>query len=302
MVLRFLEKKYGTAWKTGNSFSSIRDSAEGVHHSLKTVASTLKYTDHVIRADLSQYFDTIDRELLFKEICRRVRERSLYPLIRKIIDCETAQRHSFEKAMFKKGGLRKGVGLRQGMPLSPLFSFLFLSRLDVAQGLGFHRYVDDLLFFGPDKKLVERQFYNYKENCEKLGLTVHPLGSAKTVYLPPTTNFEFLGIKIVRESSKNAFELSSETKKRIEDDIKSSVHLDRTDKSAQKNWLSSVVTKTSNLRRNYKSAYHICRNWNDFDIRLQELQIYMCREIVTQLQGVKDAKNKEVLLRIFAIN
>ena len=306
VLVRFLAEQYGKRWKIPSSFSSLRGTGDGVQSSLETVRSQLKPSDYVVRADLSKYFDTIDRPQMRSVIRSKVRHRSLHELLLAGLACETAISSGEEKAIFQKAGLKVGCGIRQGMPLSPVFSYLFL--LDVNRQVegGFHRYVDDLLFFGADKLTVERQFQTYRAAVMKRGLRVHemdtPKDKPKTVLIGPRNNFEFLGIKLVRGSPGGVrFEIPSTSRKRIENEVLAACEIDLEDARKQKGWLLASANKANNLVRNYRGAYGFCSDWPRFEKTLKQLQLAMCRRIVAQLSFAEKRASADTLLRLFGI-
>ena len=305
IVLRFLVARYGPKWKLPQSFSSMGGDDEGVHQTLKTLSRKLKPCDFAIKADLSRYFDTIDRNAMFRVVTRRVRHHSLHGLMQQVIGCESATRTQEERAIFRKSELKRGRGLRQGMPLSPVFAYLFLLDVDQTVGSGFYRYVDDLLFFGDKRIEIEDRFRAYKAAVESRGLKVHDLGTPaenpKTVLVAPQENFDFLGIRLNRSKPAISFEIPSKSKMRIVNDIKEAGNLDRNDGKNQKGWVLSAANKASNLVRNYRSAYHICADWNSFEVTLKALQLNMCRRIAQEISQVEKSKDTELLLRVFGI-
>lgn len=305
VMLKFLVDQYRSKWKLPNSFSSMQGDDEGVHATIKRVSKKLNYDDFVIKADLSRYFDTIDRNLLKQRISGRVRHRSLHPLIFAAIDSETSARTLEEKSIFKKSGLSKSTGIRQGMPISPVLAYLFLMDVDRTMNANFFRYVDDLLFIGSTQHEVETQFKSYRNAAETRGLKVHELGCPKsrpkTVLIGAHESFDFLGISLKRTKSGNAFLIPSSSKARIEKQIQDSTLLDLTDPNNQKRWVLTTAMKASNLVRNYNGAYHICEDWATFERTLKELQLHMCRRIAKQLAHVEKNCDRELLLRVFGI-
>jgi len=305
ILLQFFVRQYGELWRIPQSFSSMGGEDEGVHRTLKEVAHKLRQTDFAIKADLSRYFDNIDRSLMSDVITRRVRHRSLHTLLKRVIACETSTKTQEDLALFRKSNLKKGHGLRQGMPLSPVFAFLFLSDVDLAVDGGFHRYVDDLLFFGPDHDAVKAQFGNYRSAVEIRGLKIHelgsPIGEPKTFLIAPSENFNFLGVRLNRIQAKVHFEIPRKSKMRIEQEILDAGKIDHSNKRKQKRWLLSAASRASNLVQNYRSAYHFCSDWNLFETNLKQLQLGMCRSIVCELSKVYRSNNTKLLRRLFGI-
>jgi retron-type reverse transcriptase len=102
------------------------------------------------KSDISAFFDRIPRDELFDAVKRSVRTPSLNDLLRRAIDCEIDTR---DPAIWRKvnaAGIVNGLGVRQGMPLSPLFANILLKEFDrvfLSRGHSLVRYAHDFIVF-----------------------------------------------------------------------------------------------------------------------------------------------------------
>lgn len=308
VLIKFFSENYSQKWKLPNSFSSMGGDNEGTHNTLKKIQSSVKVDDYVIRADLSQFFDTINRNLLINLIKKKVPHRSLHKLICAAMQCETEIVSKSDKSLFDKSGMTAGIGIRQGMPISPVLAFLFLAQIDDKHKNHMFRYVDDMLFFSSDENYLLKQFGSYKAAVEKLGLTVHPLDvgeHAKTKLYQPEVKISFLGIDILRHAKGNTFQIPSSAKSKIIERALQASKFPDAEKKLQKRWLLTATVKASGLIKDYRTAYKICENWDSFSKELKQTQISMCRNIskdVSKLSKKGNKENTEKLLRAFGIS
>lgn len=309
VLLKFFRENYSDSWKIGNSFSSMggfafRESEkEGAHHTLKNISQKIKHNHYVIRADLSKFFDTISRNELKSLVKKRVRHRSLHPLIFNSIECETDLQTAIDKKNFDDAGLIAGNGIRQGMPISPVLAYLFLSKQDSKFEKVIFRYVDDLIFFANSHAEVLKHFEKYKSLVEKMGLNIHPLSSetnAKTKLFGPKDQFEFLGIVLERSESGNRFKIPKSSKNRIKTRANNNCKFPYDNAKKQKRWLLSSSLRVSNLVRDYRTAYHLCDDWLAFEMELKQLQLSLCRRIAREVSNLNNGPNK-FLLRAFGV-
>lgn len=309
ILLNFFRENYSNSWKIGNSFSSMggfafRESEkEGAHHTLKNISQKIRHNHYVIRADLSKFFDTISRDQLKSLVKKRVRHRSLHPLIFDSIDCETDLQAVIDKTNFDEAGLIVGNGIRQGMPISPVLAYLFLSKEDSKFEKVIFRYVDDLIFFANSRAEVLKHFERYKNLVEKIGLSIHPLSSeadAKTKLFGPKDKFEFLGIVLERSESGNRFLIPRSSKNRIRTRAYENCKFPYDNIKKQKRWLLSSSVRVSNLVRDYRTAYHLCDDWPVFEKELRELQVSLCRSIAKEVSNLRKG-DKKYLLRAFGV-
>ena len=309
VLIDFFRKNYSENWKIGNSFSSMggfafRESEkEGAHHTLKNISQKIKHNHFVIRADLSKFFDTINRSQLKSLVKKRVRHWSLHPLIFDCIECETDLQNAIDKKNFDNAGLKVGNGIRQGMPISPVLAYLFLSKQDLKFEKVIFRYVDDLIFYANSHAEVSMQFEKYKKIVETMGLNIHPLSTeadAKTKLFGPKDQFEFLGIVLERLESGNKFKIPKASKNKIKTRAQNSCKFPYDNINKQKRWLLSSSLRVSNLVRDYRTAYHLCDDWSAFEKELGELQVSLCRSIATEVSMLKKGP-KKFLLRAFGV-
>lgn len=154
-----------------------------------------------MQCDISAYFATIDHDILYSLICRRVREPEMQKVIRQIIDSH-------------KDTPGKGVPI--GNLTSQLFANIYLNELDqfvkhTLRERYYIRYMDDFLILSNDK----HHLHKIKKEIEvfvrdKLALTLHP---RKAIIAPAQLPITFLGYVLhgskyrhVRRSSVKRFQ------------------------------------------------------------------------------------------------
>ncbi|MBP7547296.1 MAG: CRISPR-associated endonuclease Cas1, partial [Corallincola sp.] len=113
---------------------------------LDAVAEVCRHRDQglrwVVDADIAQYFDQINQQLLLEELARLIPDQPLLQLIRLSLFGEQGR---VAPLAFGSG---PGLGLPQGSPLSPLLANLYLDPFDdamLAAGHALVRYADDFL-------------------------------------------------------------------------------------------------------------------------------------------------------------
>ncbi len=300
MLVAFLINQYADRWRLPHSFSSMGGTDEGVQATVRRIAARIQPESYIVKADLSKYFDTISRDKMLHVFRKLVKHRSLLWLIERSIAAESHIKDLEHRSLVAKGGLRKGLGIRQGMPISPLAAYLFLRDADSAMTpRNFYRYVDDMLFISETKSDAVDAFQKYKDMAEARGLNIHPLGSAKTQLIGPRESFEFLGLKIDRSMPRISFKIPSASKKEIVTQAMAQSRIDPSETRRQKGWLISAATKAGQLTRNYESAYGLCDDWPDFRQQLSMTQLRMTRRIADELTRLRRAGDDETLQRVF---
>ena len=164
-------------------------------------ALTLRATrPWVLQADIVSFFDRIDRRILRHKVLKAVRSKIVREILDQIIACELDESDPKAASLMVENQIKRGVGLRQGMPASPMLSNLLLKEFD--QSLvraGFHvvRYADDIAIFGQTQNECLEALKFIRSELQTLKLDVPELSAAtKTSISGPTEDVEFLGVAI----------------------------------------------------------------------------------------------------------
>jgi group II intron reverse transcriptase/maturase len=268
-ALQFLMEKYGDVLKNEISYGflpnrSVQDAA--------TVAIRIRRKKRwAFKTDISSFFDRIPRESLSRRIKKLVRESTLHPILDSAIACEVGSSHRSYQERIKRIGIRAGLGVRQGMPLSPFFSNVILQEFDssvVNAGYQAVRYADDLIFFS-DSEAECRSIFEYcKEKLAKLGLEVPEIGDgSKSAIYQPAEEAEFLGLSLMPVQDRYELMLSEKRLSQIRDELRafSSAEEMLNRRITLKTYLPAINAKVAG----YLDAYQCCSNYAQLEEELQ---------------------------------
>ena len=175
----------------------------GVHSAINTFQRYMRiaYREnenfYILKCDISKFFYSIDKQILYKIIERQYKDKRFLDLTKKIIF-----QHS-----------TGDVGIPIGNYTSQYFANIYFNQLDhyVKEELSikyYVRYMDDFLLILPSKtesKRVKKIVENYLKDTLNLQL------NKKTNYFPNKNGVNFCGFKIYRKKIK----LSNSNKKKI---------------------------------------------------------------------------------------
>lgn len=143
-----------------------------------------------VQVDLSQYFDTLNHELLMNLLRKKVHDKRVIELIKRYL----------KAGVMEKGLLVKTeAGSPQGGPLSPLLANIYLNEYDqemARRGVPVVRYADDIVVLCKSPRAGQRLLGTTQRYLEgKLKLRMNGEKS-RVVSMYSIRNFKFLGFAL----------------------------------------------------------------------------------------------------------
>ena len=150
----------------------------------------------VVDVDIKSFFDTIDHELLMKQIEARISDGRLLDLMR----------------LFLKQGVLDGMdhwvpeeGTPQGGVISPLLANVYLNPLDwllLKGGYRSARYADDMVILCRTAAEADAALSLVRQWMEGVRLTLHPEKTRIVDMVQSGAHFDFLGYRFIRTARK----------------------------------------------------------------------------------------------------
>ncbi|BCW90536.1 hypothetical protein sos41_37070 [Alphaproteobacteria bacterium SO-S41] len=246
------------------------------------------------KTDIESFFDRIPRNYLKEEVRKKLGNSSLTKLVLDAIDCEAEAKPSVARTLAAQG-IKRGEGVRQGMPLSPMLANLALARFDKEierQAIRMVRYADDLVVFADSKDAAIAAGSVVTLLLQKLDLKIPNLGgNSKTIVRGPDDPLEFLGQEILYLDKSDAYvaRISKAQIAKIVSSLKA--EYSPSEIVREKLTLADVNIALSRTLSAYRGAYAHASNYQALDGQLRATTRAIIKDVLETIFGFEIVRN-----------
>ena len=224
-----------------------------------------------------------------KEIKKIIKERSLHCLLFSALDCEVDSPSRSVTTDIAKLGIKRGLGVRQGMPLSPFFSNLLLVDFDhkvELSGACAVRYADDLIFLCKDEVECNQVATFCKGEFNKIGLDVPALGvGSKSFIYRPEHPAEFLGLELAPAAGRYELKLADAQLLKLKQELLGFGNIKQL--LSRKITLRTLGQSIAAKRDGYLGAYDLCANIDEVELELKKAEHKALRTVYGAGLGIR---------------
>ena len=285
-LVTFLSRKYHEVLANEISYGFVK--GRSVKQAAKNACSMRSAHPWAFKTDITSFFDMIERRLLDDAIRKQIRDKSLHGILFDAVACEVDDSDPKNAEKIRQLGIKRGRGVRQGMPLSPLFSNLLLIPLDrkiAASDVRAIRYADDLIFFAKSRDECVKIEQFCKAEFDALNLSIPPIEpGSKSIIYSPNQSVEFLGLELRPVKRGYELRLSNFQIERIRSELLQFGSIKEL--LSRKISLRSLGPMLSAKVSGYLAAYDACTNIDEVALRLSEVEQRALRQLYRDGLGI----------------
>ncbi|MGB3803891.1 MAG: reverse transcriptase domain-containing protein [Sphingopyxis granuli] len=254
----------------------------------------------VYKTDIQKFFDRIPRDRLEAQIVRIVPYPTLHGILKAFASVEIGDGFAPDwKEIIDRAGIQTGLGVRQGMPLSPYFAGILLRDLDrliEKRRLPVIRYVDDIIGFFKSRKECEDFDKFLREELGKMSLSLGMIDTenSKTRIYEPNEAAEFVGMEMrFQDNGKCYLQVSEQTLQRVEGRFAEMATIDKL--LQKKITLPFLGARLEAMEKGYIAAYHGAQNMSELKTRVRNAAGPIVQAVLESIFGptVKSLNQKE---------
>lgn len=263
-------------------------SGSGVQHAVRAARNIRREHRWALKSDIESFFNSIQRGKLKREVAAKLRNRSVVPFLLSAIDTEIRPDGRDDEARLLAQGIEVGLGLRQGMPLSPLLSNVVLRDFDhhiVKSGHRMVRYADDFVVLCDSEAECRTVLALMRELLAKKGHSLPALGEgSKTAIYAPDEAVEFLGFEISPEKRGYTIQVPPVAMGRVNDLCAPF----RTFATCKAEWptLARALQALNAKINSFVSSYQIANNFDDLRSHADNCKRESVSRLLVDMLGV----------------
>jgi len=280
-LLEYLSTKHQEKLANDVSYGFVKN--RNVKLAATLACNLRKDNPWVFKTDITSFFDRVDRKVLVQAISRHVRDKSLHKILFEALSSEVLYSSKQELIRITKLGIKEGRGVRQGMPLSPIFANILLLQFDKAikhKSYKCVRYADDLIFFTKSAEECKAICQFCSIELGKLNLQIPPIEpNSKSVIYEPGEPAEFLGLGLCLENGSYVLKLMPKQLESIRDSL---LKMGSIKELLNRNIkLANLGQAIESRKSGYIYAYVDCVNADELEHELANIQQKVLKKIYT---------------------
>jgi RNA-directed DNA polymerase len=270
VILEYITRKKLFPIYNSSSFGFIR--GRGPREAIQAAIKLREKYAWCLKTDIESFFDKIPRRELKRRLRRHLKKCSVTPLICSAVDCEVKVTKENRRDLSKQS-VKPGIGVRQGMPLSPLLANLILADFDrqvSVRKIEMIRYADDIALFFENKGDAKNGEAFVREELKRIQLTIPKIADgSKTEIVSSSNSLFFLGREIVRLGREGCFiaRVPDKQIKKIKASLLEKFSFVQSSKSG-KNFQDTIVDLSKSISA-YLGIYKDAYNYDAFEGELR---------------------------------
>ncbi|MFC6053847.1 reverse transcriptase [Acinetobacter sp. Ac_877] len=287
LLLKYIKEHHKNKYilATNYDFSSKISEAGAIAARVKALELRNQYP-FVLKTDISAFFDNLDRKLMKKNIEEKLNISEINFILEKIIKVDTRLKETeligAKEIEFLK--LKRGKGIRQGMPMSSFLASLYLYEFDTLMNdkkIPYVRYADDLVLFCSSRSEALKYLDLVREELKKIGLEIPPLEDKGKTNIFKNKPVDFLGLEFRYSGNRFKSYIPNSVFKTINNKLDIYDSLNKNLKN--KKDFSDVIQDIKYISNGYNSAFSDACNMSELQEEINHKKIVIFSKLLKSL-------------------
>lgn len=273
---------------TGIAYGMRRDFQETTVQALSKIVRVRRTKPCGVKTDIYNFYNRIRRDDIMSILSERIEDPDILALLDQVVRAEIKGAPIILRNLFSENDMQVGLGLRQGMPLSPILANALLTQFDAAlnipQWFNAYRVADDILCLCSTEEQASRILRIIEDRLSDLSQTIPAMGDdrGKTRIFNADDTVKFLGVNIHKApNNRYTQNIPTETVNRACDkiiEIFSVTHEKYRDLS-----MSERRTRFQSLLNGYKGYFYNCENYQRFLNTMENRRSLESRRLINRM-------------------
>lgn len=205
LFMSYLKEVHSNQYKrfATNDFSlKGNGGVKAAHDKLINLRKKYKYA---LKTDISSFFDELNRQTILHLFKTKIAIPNLDNFFKEMINADPNYKflQATSEDQFKKFSeilkVKKGKGIRQGMPIASLLASFYLQDFEAIlakENINYIRYADDLVVFANKREEIKKYFDLIRAELLKIQLHIPDIGVGKSEIYTQSQTLIFLGLEL----------------------------------------------------------------------------------------------------------
>jgi len=290
LFMSYLKEVHSNQYKrfATNDFSlKGNGGVKSAHDKLINLRKNYRYA---LKTDISSFFDELNRQTILHLFKTKIAIPNLDNFFKEMINADPSYKflQATSEDQFKKFSeilkVKRGKGIRQGMPIASLLASFYLQDFEAILAkakINYIRYADDLVVFANKREEIKNYFNLIREELLKIQLHIPDIGVGKSEIYTQSQTLIFLGLELKKINNEYRLFIPQKAFTELNKKV---IELQGYKKNIKANLnFYKTCQKMDQICNGYLVCYEFTANLDDFKKHVEERKSFVYKRLLAPL-------------------